>query len=456
VTKGASGNINTTLTGNVPFGTATGPDASNASGNMPKAYFTILFFDERFNFIEENSTSRRVATAGDGATALTLANIKAPKNGYAYIYVSNESAEPVYFDNIQVTHEHKQIIEEDHYYSYGLKIAAISSRKLGDPNEGQLRNNYLYQGDYSEYDEDIAWNDFALRSYDPQIGRFVNIDPYDQFASPYVGMGNEPVDNVDPSGGWTLASITGSTNVFFNTAVTTIAGGLIGGIVDFATGGNGKGALIGAGIGFSTGLGISIKANINALFDIFRNTFQKENRIIGRTLNDLSDNLIDAETKLNRRNAKDKEDFKNHFGVDDDATMNGIKSVVLTEQKRVKYYLRKKTYRNKIKHTHKYDDRLDLQVVARTNPDDLDYNVGLEHFFWELPRIGGENSKLSTLAHELSHFKENGPLNHHPTGSSGVKAASLRARVGRRMKDPFPAEKNSYNFGYYIAKIRLP
>ncbi len=30
--------------------------------------------------------------------SLTLANNKAPKNGYAFVYVSNESDEPVYFD----------------------------------------------------------------------------------------------------------------------------------------------------------------------------------------------------------------------------------------------------------------------------------------------------------------------------------------------------------------------
>jgi RHS repeat-associated protein len=253
VTKGASGNINTTLTGNVPFGTATGPDASNASGNMPKAYFTILFFDERFNFIEENSTSRRVATAGDGATALTLANIKAPKNGYAYIYVSNESAEPVYFDNIQVTHEHKQIIEEDHYYSYGLKIAAISSRKLGDPNEGQLRNNYLYQGDYSEYDEDIAWNDYPLRNYDSQIGRFVNADPYNQFANPYTGIGNDPVNLIDPSGGWASTGLFEGLSNFGKIAVTTFGGAIIGGAIDLLSGGDGgKGLLIGAGVGLAS------------------------------------------------------------------------------------------------------------------------------------------------------------------------------------------------------------
>ena len=37
--------------------------------------------------------------------------------------------------------------------------------------------------------------------YDPTIGRWLSTDPYDQFASPYLGMGNDPVNNVGPDGG---------------------------------------------------------------------------------------------------------------------------------------------------------------------------------------------------------------------------------------------------------------
>jgi hypothetical protein len=50
-------------------------------------------------------------------------------------------------------------------------------------------------------DDDIGWHDFMLRNYDAQIGRWVQQDPYQQFASPYVGMGNDPINNTDPSGG---------------------------------------------------------------------------------------------------------------------------------------------------------------------------------------------------------------------------------------------------------------
>ena len=138
--KGNTTPISTELNADPNFISATAPDANNAAGTNPKAYMTIVFFDERFNYVAENSMALRVSTAGDYAAPLVLANIKAPKNGFAYIYLSNESSEPVYFDNFTVSDNRGRIIEEDHYYAYGLKIAGISSKKLPDPNEGNIDN----------------------------------------------------------------------------------------------------------------------------------------------------------------------------------------------------------------------------------------------------------------------------------------------------------------------------
>ena len=138
------------------------------------------------------------------------------------------------------------IIEENHYYAYGLKIAAISSKKLGDNNEGNLQNNYQYQGEFNEMDADIGWNDFALRNYDPQVGRWVQQDPYQEFASPYVGMDNDPIVNIDPSGGNIFAGI----SLGGKMVMGAIAGGVAGIALDAAFGGDGaKGGAIGTIIG---------------------------------------------------------------------------------------------------------------------------------------------------------------------------------------------------------------
>jgi RHS repeat-associated protein len=197
--------IQTQLSGVNGFINAVQPNGSNPSGSAPQAYLTILFFDERFNFVAAAdggvAQQQVLASVGSNGAPLGLTNIKAPKNGYAFIYVSNQSNNHVYFDDLQVGVVQGNIAEENHYYAYGLKIATLSSRKLGNVYEGSLKNNYLYQGAYSELDEDVGWNDFELRNYDAQIGRWVQQDPYQQYASPYVGMGNDPIKNTDPSGG---------------------------------------------------------------------------------------------------------------------------------------------------------------------------------------------------------------------------------------------------------------
>jgi RHS repeat-associated protein len=207
----------------------------------------------------------RVQTAGDGAAPLALLNIKAPKNGYCYVYISNESDEAVYFDDLQVRHDRGRILEENHYYAYGLKIAALSSKAFAAP-----QNNYQYQGDYSEFDDDLGWNDFALRSYDPQLGRFLQHDPYDQFACGCSGMGNDPVNNVDPSGG---------TAGGFGAAIGFV-GGSIGGWMMADNNGAGflgklgaafGGGVIGAGLGYALGESINPATTFNESTSFFGN-----------------------------------------------------------------------------------------------------------------------------------------------------------------------------------------
>ncbi len=116
----------------------------------------------------------------------------------------NRSDQSVYFDNLVVGVVAGNIIEEDHYYSFGLKIAAISSRKLGDAGEGKLSNPYLYN-DKEMLDEDagLNWYDYGFRNYDPQIGRFMQLDPLTDdypFLTPYQYASDDPITNIDVDG----------------------------------------------------------------------------------------------------------------------------------------------------------------------------------------------------------------------------------------------------------------
>lgn len=216
----------TTNLNTVPgFISAVQPNGSNPAETTPQAYLTILFFDERFNFIaaaDGGVAQQRVAASitADGST-LPLSDVKAPKNGYAYVYVSNQSNLDVFFDNLKVQVVTGNIIEENHYYSYGLKIAAISSKKLGDTYEGTLKNSYLYNDKELFEDGDLNWYDYGFRNYDPQIGRFVQLDPltdeYPEF-TPYQYASCDPIINIDLDGLEGLEAVVAGTDFFLDKA----------------------------------------------------------------------------------------------------------------------------------------------------------------------------------------------------------------------------------------------
>ncbi|HZY78369.1 MAG TPA: RHS repeat-associated core domain-containing protein, partial [Cyclobacteriaceae bacterium] len=121
--------------------------------------------------------------------------INIEKEGFIYIYVSNESLQPVtvYFDDLLVKHTYGKIVAGGDYYPFGLEI-----------NERMItreKYKYGYQGQYAEKDSVTGWNHFQLREYDPVVGRWLSMDPKGQFKSPYLGFGNRPGNGVDVDGG---------------------------------------------------------------------------------------------------------------------------------------------------------------------------------------------------------------------------------------------------------------
>ena len=60
---------------------------------------------------------------------------------------------------------------------------------------------------------------YAFRFYDPQIARWTTVDPADEFHSPYVYVGNNPIGAIDPDGRETIVVITGGELVGSHAAV---------------------------------------------------------------------------------------------------------------------------------------------------------------------------------------------------------------------------------------------
>jgi RHS repeat-associated protein len=104
------------------------------------------------------------------------------------------SDDKLYLDELELLS--LQVMQEEAYYAYGLAMAGVGSLP------GTAEHDYLYQGKELENNFDLAWHDgaafrFHARAFDAQLGRWHTHDPAYQFASPYVGMGNNPVMGVD-------------------------------------------------------------------------------------------------------------------------------------------------------------------------------------------------------------------------------------------------------------------
>jgi RHS repeat-associated protein len=175
---------------------------NNLSDQVPKAYINYLFFDDQFKCV--GSGFSKVGSNGalkDHHSELT--NLAAQKNGYVYIYCSNESPVNVFFDNLQVVHTRGAILEETHYYPFGLAMNGISSKAAGS----QV-NNIKYNGKEEQQQEfsdgtGLETYDYGSRMQDPQIGRWWQIDPMagKYFSStPYNYVDGNPIVRNDLDG----------------------------------------------------------------------------------------------------------------------------------------------------------------------------------------------------------------------------------------------------------------
>lgn len=179
--------INSGVTGLIGSGTET---------TLPAAYLQYIMYDANLNPTGQKGFFRVTTSSNMAKAKITMPQITIEQPGFIYIFVYDRSnaANWVFFDEMLVTHVHSTVVAGADYYPLGL---AMESREITDE-----AYRYGYQGQFSEKDLNTGQNGFELRMYDPRIGRWLVPDPYGQFASPYVSMGNMPHMATDPDGGW--------------------------------------------------------------------------------------------------------------------------------------------------------------------------------------------------------------------------------------------------------------
>ena len=144
----------------------------------------------------------------------------------AFIKVPNGGKEDVQGNIIALLDANGKVVVEYVYDAWGNHAVLDSNgNDLTDTSHIGNRNPFRYRGYF--YDVETGLYYLQTRYYDPEIGRFLNMDDV-SYADPeqfhglnlYAYCGNDPVNNIDPTGHFIISLIA---SIVIGAAVSAIA-----------------------------------------------------------------------------------------------------------------------------------------------------------------------------------------------------------------------------------------
>jgi 5-methylcytosine-specific restriction endonuclease McrA len=171
----------------------------------PHAFVNWVLFDNQFNYVSASSGFDQVGDDQEFKQH-ALINLPVTQSGYLYIYLSNTTSNiDVFFDNLQVSHVRGPLLEETHFYPFGLTMAGISDKALKAnyaENKIRFQKQELQNKEFSD-GSGLEMYEFKYRFDDPQTGRFWSVDPLaDQYVynSPYAFSEDKVTGHVELEG----------------------------------------------------------------------------------------------------------------------------------------------------------------------------------------------------------------------------------------------------------------
>jgi RHS repeat-associated protein len=186
-------------------------DSTTYVNTRPKAFLNWMVVGEDY-VAASNSPNHvnalQVPTCNAGDTLKQMvgaAGMVVRRNGWIYIYLSNESSQDVFFDNLVINLRHGPLVEQKDYYAFGMENPGLSTKAIKfNYKENRLKFNgkELQSKEFSD-SSGLEWEDYGARMYDPQIARWMVIDPLAEKSrrwTPYNYTYDNPIRFIDPDG----------------------------------------------------------------------------------------------------------------------------------------------------------------------------------------------------------------------------------------------------------------
>ncbi|MBX2827090.1 MAG: RHS repeat-associated core domain-containing protein, partial [Flavobacteriaceae bacterium] len=179
-----------------------------AAGYVYQKYGTdpndLQFFPHPEGYVEPTSTS-----SGGNEKSIEKFNQQTgqtTQTGFRYVYqykdhLGNVRLSYVDSDGNGSIDPNGEIIEESHYYPFGLKQNGYNNNISSDAN--LVAQQWKYADKELNSELGLGLYDFGARNYDPTLGRWMNIDPLAESTpswNPYNYVQNTPIQAIDPDG----------------------------------------------------------------------------------------------------------------------------------------------------------------------------------------------------------------------------------------------------------------